>query len=220
MNELTIEQKAELYDKAIERGNSLLSCNELGNAWVYKILPELESEDEQIRKWIIDDIRFNISLETLDNSEYKEKAEKAIEWLEKQASYTYTFEIKAGHWYKCVCDYMLNDSDLGYKNGNLYYCRRNWRLETEIEDEQNVKDIGVNGYKSFFRPATNQEIKDWLVKECDQKFSWGKEDEKKRILLMKILEVNHPHGLFKVNSTETMRTEELVSWLKSINYKI
>lgn len=220
MNELTIEQKAELYDKAIERGNSLLSCNELGNAWVYKILPELESEDEQIRKWIIDDIRFNISLETFDNSEYKEKAEKAIEWLEKQASYTYTFEIKAGHWYKCVCDYMLNDSDLGYKNGNLYYCRRNWRLETEIEDEQNVKDIGVNGYKSFFRPATNQEIKDWLVKECDQKFSWGKEDEKKRILLMKILEVNHPHGLFKVNSTETMRTEELISWLKSINYKI
>lgn len=220
MNELTIEQKAELYDKAIERGNSLLSCNELGNAWVYKILPELESEDEQIRKWIIDDIRFNISLETLDNSEYKEKAKKAIEWLEKQVSYTYTFEIKAGHWYKCVCDYMLNDSDLGYKNGNLYYCRRNWRLETEIEDEQNVKDIGVNGYKSFFRPATNQEIKDWLVKECDQKFSWGKEDEKKRILLMKILEVNHPHGLFKVNSTETMRTEELVSWLKSINYKI
>ena len=220
MNELTIEQKAELYDKAIERGNSLLSCNELGNAWVYKILPELESEDEQIRKWIIDDIRFNISLETLDNSEYKEKAEKAIDWLEKQASYAYTFEIKAGHWYKCVCDYMLNDSDLGYKNGNLYYCRRNWRLETEIEDEQNVKDIGVNGYKSFFRPATNQEIKDWLVKECDQKFSWSKEDEKKRILLMKILEINHPHGLFKVNSTETMRTEELVSWLKSINYKI
>ena len=78
MNELTIEQKAELYDKAIERGNSLLSCNELGNAWVYKILPELESEDEQIRKWIIDDIRFNISLETLDNSEYKEKAEKDL----------------------------------------------------------------------------------------------------------------------------------------------
>ena len=220
MNELTIEQKAELYDKAIERGNSLLSCNELGNAWVYKILPELESEDEQIRKWIIDDIRFNISLETLDNSEYKEKAEKAIDWLEKQASYTYTFEIKAGHWYKCVCDYMLNDSDLGYKNGNLYYCRRNWRLVTEIKDEQNVKDIGVNGYKSFFRPATNQEIKDWLVKEYDQKFSWSKEDEKKRTLLIKILEVNHPHGLFKVNSSETMRTEELISWLESINYKI
>ena len=226
MNELTIKQKAELYDKAIERGNSLLSCNELGNAWVYKLLPELkESEDEQIRKededvrkWLISQLEIKSDMN--NSCELELMILKSIAWLEKQASYTYTFEIKAGHWYKCVCDYMLNDSDLGYKNGNLYYCRRNWRLVTEIKDEQNVKDIGVNGYKSFFRPATNQEIKDWLVKECDQKFSWSKEDEKKRTLLMKILEVNHPHGLFKVNSSETMRTEELISWLESINYKI
>jgi len=39
-------------------------------------------------------------------------------------------------------------------------------------------------------------------------------------MLIKILEANHPHGLFKVNSSETIRTEELVSWLKSLNYKI
>ena len=37
-----------------------------------------------------------------------------IAWLEKQESY-YTFEIKEGHWYKCVCDYMLNGSDLMFK---------------------------------------------------------------------------------------------------------
>ena len=87
-----------------------------------------------------------------------------IAWLEEQESY-YTFEIKEGHWYKCVCDYMLNGSDLMFKNDNLYYCRSNWRLRGEI-DERNVKDIGVNGYKSFFRPATNQEIKDWLEKQA------------------------------------------------------
>ena len=57
-------------------------------------------------------------------------------------------------------------------------------------------------------------------KQGEQKPTWSKEDEKKRILLMKILEVNHSHGLFKVNLSETMRTEELVSWLKSLNYKI
>ena len=56
-------------------------------------------------------------------------------------------------------------SDLMFKNDNLYYCRNNWRLRGEI-DERNVKDIGVNGYKSFFRPATNQEIKDWLEKQA------------------------------------------------------
>ena len=89
-----------------------------------------------------------------------------IAWLENQESY-YTFEIKEGHWYKCVCDYMLNGSDLMFKNDNLYYCRSNWRLRGEI-DERNVKDIGVNGYKSFFRPATNQEIKDWLEKQRDK----------------------------------------------------
>jgi len=57
-------------------------------------------------------------------------------------------------------------------------------------------------------------------KQGEQKPTWSEENEKKRILLMKILEVNHSHGLFKVNLSETMRTEELVSWLKSLNYKI
>lgn len=78
---------------------------------------------------------------------YNELTE-AIAWLEKQ---DYTFEIKEGHWYKCVCDYMLNGTDLMFKNDRLYYCRSAWRLRGEI-DERNVKDIGVNGYKSFFRP--------------------------------------------------------------------
>lgn len=223
-----MEDYKEKYDLALNKAKILLSkCKRVSDkaSMIYRaediesIFPELQKpEEERIREEML-----QIAKESEDSFYMvltPSKRKMLINWLEKQASHTYTFEIKAGHWYKCVCDYMLNDSDLGYKNGNLYYCRRNWRLETEIEDEQNVKDIGVNGYKSFFRPATNQEIKDWLVKECDQKFSWGKEDEKKRILLMKILEVNHPHGLFKVNSSETMRTEELVSWLKSINYKI
>ena len=50
------------------------------------IFPELkESEDEKIRKWIIDDIRYNMNNESLNNSEYKKEAEKAIAWLEKQS---------------------------------------------------------------------------------------------------------------------------------------
>ena len=47
--------------------------------------PELkESEDEKIKKWIIDEIRYNMGNELFNNSEYKKKAEKAISWLEKQ----------------------------------------------------------------------------------------------------------------------------------------
>lgn len=48
------------------------------------LIPELrESDDESIRKWIIDDIRYNMHEEPLNNTEYKRKAEKAISWLER-----------------------------------------------------------------------------------------------------------------------------------------
>lgn len=49
-----------------------------------EIFTELKESDENVRRWIIDDIRYNINNEQLNNSEYKKKAEKAIAWLEKQ----------------------------------------------------------------------------------------------------------------------------------------
>lgn len=49
------------------------------------LIPELGvSEDESVRKWIIEDIRYNMHEEPLNNTEYKRKAEKAIAWLEMQ----------------------------------------------------------------------------------------------------------------------------------------
>ena len=77
---MTDKEKAKAYDEAIERTRKLY-----GNELAEEIFHELkESDDEEIRKWIIDDIKFNISNEPLNNSEYKKKAEKAIAWLEKQ----------------------------------------------------------------------------------------------------------------------------------------
>lgn len=161
---MTQEKKARAYDKALERAriwqNHLYRTNNsyYANELNY-IFPELkESEDEKIRKQILSFLKeFEYDhYRNLDFSSW-------IAWLEKQES-CYSFEIKKGHWYKCVCDYMLNNSDLMFKNDRLYYCRSDWRLRGEI-DERNVKNIGVNGYKSFFRPATNQEIKEWLEKQ-------------------------------------------------------
>jgi hypothetical protein len=72
----TIEEKAKAYDEALERANSLLSSNELGNAWIYKLLPELkESEGEEIRKEIIS---------ALKNANCKGVYDKHLAWLEKQ----------------------------------------------------------------------------------------------------------------------------------------
>ena len=77
---MTEKEKAKAYDEAIERAKKLY-----GNGIIEEIFTELnEDDDEKIRKWIIDDIRYNMNNEPLNNSEYKKKAEKAIAWLEKQ----------------------------------------------------------------------------------------------------------------------------------------
>ena len=79
MKELSINEKAKAYDEAIERAKKIY-----GNGIIERIFPEFKECDERIRRWIIDDIRYNINNEPLNNSEYKKKAEKAIAWLEKQ----------------------------------------------------------------------------------------------------------------------------------------
>ena len=66
-----------------------------------------------------------------------------------------------------------------------------------------------------------EDAKKEIVKQDEQKTVWSEEDEKKRTLLISILEVNHPYDYFKVNpantlNMEAMHTEELVSWLKSL----
>ena len=86
---MTEKEKAKAYDEAIERAKKLY-----GDGIAEGIFPELkESDDDRIRKWIIDDIRYNMNNEPLNNSEYKKKAEKAIAWLEKQGE-NYTDKTK------------------------------------------------------------------------------------------------------------------------------
>ena len=76
-------EKAKRYDKAIERAKSLLSGNQLGNAWIYKLLPELkesEGKDEKIRKALI---RAFKSLNTIKVWNGIERTD-ILAWLEKQ----------------------------------------------------------------------------------------------------------------------------------------
>ena len=73
------------YEHASEEQKALLE-NMFGKEMFQpkEIFTKLKEGDERIRRWIIDDIRYNINNEPLNNSEYKKKAEKAIAWLEKQ----------------------------------------------------------------------------------------------------------------------------------------
>ena len=86
MKELSINEKAKAYDEALKKAIAAHKDEDRHlKATLERIFPELkESDDEKIRKWIIDAIRYNINSEPLNNSEYKKKVEKAIAWLENQ----------------------------------------------------------------------------------------------------------------------------------------
>lgn len=86
MKKLTIEQKAQAYDEAFERAKEEWS-NNLDSAYKnYRehleiIFPELkESEDEKIRKAIIDYFRWNTDSQLLNEFTNRE----VFDWLEKQ----------------------------------------------------------------------------------------------------------------------------------------
>jgi hypothetical protein len=84
------------YKEVIERASKLIVQNpyDTVSQMMEYLFPELkESEDERIRKWIIDDIRYNMNNEPLNNSEYKKEAEKAIAWLEKQGEQKFIINI-------------------------------------------------------------------------------------------------------------------------------
>lgn len=91
MKELSIEEKARAYDEAIERANSLLSSNELGNTWIYKLLPELkESDDERIRKELIRAFKSLNTIEVWNGINRKD----ILTWLEKQGEQKSTNEVE------------------------------------------------------------------------------------------------------------------------------
>ena len=73
---MTEKEKAEAYDKAIERAKKLY-----GNGITEEIFPELkESEDERIRKEIIELLRNWASLHYISKEQFSER----MAWLEKQ----------------------------------------------------------------------------------------------------------------------------------------
>lgn len=91
MKELSIEEKAIAYNKAIERAKKWYNAPNIdkmptyGNRVIEEIFPELkDSEDERIMKWCISHFKGCINV-IKDNDEYKEYLNnKVIPWLEKQ----------------------------------------------------------------------------------------------------------------------------------------
>ena len=89
MKELTIEQKAQRYDEAIERANELNYVSDkdsLQRKTVEHIFPELaESEDDKIKKELLENLRELLEMyNTLQTAKEYRKVQSWIAWLEKQ----------------------------------------------------------------------------------------------------------------------------------------
>lgn len=84
MKELSIEQKAKAYDEAVINGSRLWECGEITRENYEYIFPELkESEDEEIRKWLIELVE-EIRKANPTNADHNGMCSEAVAWLEKQ----------------------------------------------------------------------------------------------------------------------------------------
>jgi len=126
MKELSIEEKARRYDEVIERAKSLLDYSQLGNAWIYKLLPEFrESEDERIRNFISNELACLRALDEKGSVRYDELTE-AMTWFEKQGEVKESF---ISRYENKMDDESLTSEDEKIKKGLINYFN-NFHLQT------------------------------------------------------------------------------------------
>lgn len=130
-----------------------------------QIFPELQgNEDEKMRQWIIDDIRYNMNNESLFHSEYKKKAEKAIAWLEKQGK-TNTqnnkpFKIESDKFYFCIKDYFAGGCYRS-KKGDVVLAQNGMNMMGLSPKEASEYFIPINPFKEHV-------VVDWFEKQREK----------------------------------------------------
>lgn len=104
MKELSIEEKAKAYDKVLTNARMFYKDEHVSddvNNLLEVLFPELkESEDDNIRRWIINEIKIKHHNLDEDNVDF---VDKAIAWLEKQGT-SFTKKDVDDAWLKGMCD--------------------------------------------------------------------------------------------------------------------
>ena len=202
-------------------------------------LKESEDEGERIRKMLIKFFGKGAEYNSSTNGIFDKDI---LAWLEKQGNTDFEFfengenekrEFVGYGFLKCKGDF------LSFKEGETYW------LEYVGKDNYNVRSDNLLGQTfhitprqlyTVFRPTTwlekqgtsytKRDVDDAYVEGMafakneleKQKSSWSKEDEKMKDLIISVLEVNHSKGIFKAG-LRAIRTEEIVSWLKSLKQR-
>lgn len=158
MKELSIQEKAQLYDEAIERANELLYVidkKSLQYKAITHILPYLKDNDERIREALI---RFHKNTIDIDGI----KGEEIIAWLEKQDEqkpnpYSGTsFEYNGHTWGMCARDNGVEILIDGHLNGRVF------------TDDSNAKEMFIKALER----VEEQNAKGYKLTDCDKNSWW------------------------------------------------
>lgn len=165
--ELTIEEKAKAYDRAIANAKEQAIDGYLDAVAVNDIFPELkEGEGEQHRKWILEYLYDGLRK---SDEQFKDHFKTAIAWLEKQGemdmrSYKATEDEKrefvGDGFIKCYADFQ------DFKEGETYW------LEYVGNDNYNVRSDNLLGKTYYITPCQLYTVfkkQTWLEKKGEQK---------------------------------------------------
>jgi len=209
-NNMTIEEKAQAYDKAIERAREWYNnpnSSSIGKSYLYAVFPELkQNKDNRIKEDLIQWI--NEFPDTIWRGHYKKDV---VDWLEKQGekeSVNTTMEEKA------EIDGAFTNMMLGKKhpkfkpgdkitNGENVYTIQHVDIETYWVEEHDCLEIPIE-YQDQWK----------LVEE---KPKWSEEDNK--ILMHIIQDIEFLLCDEREERFEDERKQSL-SWLKSLKKRM
>ena len=167
MKELTIEQKAQRYDEAIEKAKGVIEQNPLMEylkKGIEYILPELkEDKDEEIRKGIIRNLEY-----LMDRAEgfVKDELKERITWLEKQGEHA-----------KFRDSIQVGDKVTRNKDGVLVNLSQLNRVAKK-DEKQDKNDMGISeDTKQKLEDKLNKALKKETPESCNEfleKQGWQK----------------------------------------------
>jgi hypothetical protein len=205
MKELSIEEKAKAYDKAIERAKSLIGdtiIEESGQHIAEVIFPELkESEDEKIRKEMI--FYFTEEIPQCSIQEHSDKMREFISWLKRQEVERTKLELKAGSSYFCYKSRWERADSETFKKGLIYMCNKDGVLDNFV----------IKNPEQHFIEIKDERIA-WLEKQGEQKpAEWSEEDEKIRQTI-----INEFEQCSEWCCSNGLTKEDCINWLKKQEY--
>ena len=224
---MTIEEKAKAYDEALERAKYALTTDmdNSGHWAVNHIFPELaESEDEKIRKDIIDLLKELLELGGIAQDTWDRKeCEKYIAWLEKQGELVSSLTIGLDNAHERI-DKLIqkNNKLISQLEEKQREQKPTWSEEEKKKLDRIYYILGIaadeHAYSNTCRLIGDKEaveLQDFLhsIAKPEQNPAWSEEDESHIRYLIECLECCKKGAALTM---PTSTSQEYINWLKSL----